>query len=99
MARLSGSSKGKETKRISERINSSPKVAETNAPPPTVEAQTTSASNNDVTVSAPQQRVENVFVSQAIIARQDLTAVYVPALSVPPPLSNNTLVHQPPASV
>ena len=67
LSRLSASSNGNETKRISEWINNSPNVAETNVPS-TVEAQTTSAPNNAVTVTAPLQLVENGTVSQAVIA-------------------------------
>ena len=49
--RFSASSKGKETERISEWISNSPGVAESN-PAPTVEAQTTSTSNNYVIFTA-----------------------------------------------
>ena len=92
LLRLSASSQSKEPERISDWINNSPNVAPAHAPP-TV-AQTTSTSNNDVIVAVPPQSVENATVSQAVIARQDLSAVYVPPLSVPPPPSNNTLGQQ-----
>ena len=97
LSRLSASSKGKETERISDWINNSPSVAEANAPPPVV-ATTTSASNNAITITA-LQLVENGIVSQAGIASQDPAAVYVPVTTVPSPPPNITLVQQPAASV
>ena len=98
LSRLSASSKGKETERISDWINNSPCVAEANAPPP-VAATTTSASNNAVTITASLQVVENGTVSQAVIASQDSAAVYNPVTSDPPPLPNNAPVQQSAASV
>ena len=98
LSRLSASSRGKETERISDWINNSPSVTEANAPPP-VTTTTTSASNNAVTSTASLQFVENGTACQAGIASQDPAAVYVPVTSVPPPLPNITLVQQPAASV
>ena len=98
LSRLSASSRGKETERISDWINNSPSATEANAPPP-VTTTTTSASNNAVTSTASLQFIENGTACQAGIASQDPAAVYVPVTSVPPPLSNITLVQQPAASV
>ena len=94
LSRLSASSRGKETERISDWINNSPSVAEANAPPP-VATTTTSASNNAVTITASLQLGENGTASQAGIASQEPAAAYVPVTSVPPPLPNITLVQQP----
>ena len=98
MSRLSASSKGKETERITDCTNNLHSVAEANAPP-TVAATTTSASNIAITITASLQLIENGTVSQAGIASQDPAAVYVPVTSVPPPFPNITLVQQPTASV
>ena len=98
LSRLSASSKGKETERISsDCINNSPSVAEANAPLPVV-ATTTTASNNAIIVTA-LQFVENGTISQAGIASQDPAAVYVPVTTVPSPPPNITPVQQPAASV
>ena len=98
LSRLSASSRGKETERISDWINNLPSATEANAPPP-VTTTTTSASNNAVTSTASLQFIENGTACQAGIASQDPAAVYVPVTSVPPPLSNITLFQQPAASV
>ena len=98
LSRLSASSRGKETERISDWIINWPSVTDANALPP-VTTTTTSASNNAVTITASLQFVENGTACQAGIASQDPAAVYVTVTDVPPPLPNITLNQQPAASV